>query len=46
MVLGDVPVLTILHARRGLTQAVLATLAGISRTHLNEIEKVKKPGGV
>lgn len=46
MVLDDVPVLTILRERKGLTQAALATLAGISKTYLNEIEKGKKPGSV
>jgi len=46
MVLDDVPALTILRERKSLTQAALATLAGISKTYLNEIEKGKKPGSV
>ncbi|WP_373277651.1 helix-turn-helix domain-containing protein [Asaia astilbis] len=44
--MDEVPALTILRERKGLTQAALAVSAGIIKTYLNEIEKGKKPGSV
>jgi len=42
--LDGTPALTIWRERAGLTQKDLATVAGVSQSYVNEIEKSRKPG--